>query len=201
MRHGMRLPGRDDGRGGKETGRASGDRDEFHGLVAGFEQHQGWFSERPATRFARVQEQPLLFVAMDSRFVRVRVDGDIERLLRGEDLPFGMGEEESRAVGGLVGHGRVGEQFADQTDAAQNADFVSFVIAEASDEGAGERAERPDGDRRHEIAREQDALARFPVEPFDGQPDMGDMVVGVRENADAHTSDLRSRRGQKNMGR
>jgi len=71
------------------------------------EQRDCGTAKGPATRFAWIDEQPIEFIALDARFVRMAENGDIPIVGLTPKLPLHVADNEAGAVRGRVAHRRL----------------------------------------------------------------------------------------------
>lgn len=119
---------------------------DFGRLCRRIEQHNRRPAKREAAGFARIDQQPILLVALDSRLMGVTKDGHIPIVRLTTQLPLHVANDEPRAIGGREADRRLGH-VANQRIARHQTDFVAFVIAKAADKLALQLPQRGHGKR------------------------------------------------------
>ena len=115
----------------------------------------------------------------------VSVDGDIEVLRITCQLTFHVCDHDSRVIFEPISSRGVAD-LANDSKAAEQPHAIPFIVSETAEQRTLQIAQRRDGERRHQIAREEDTLTLQIVEHRDDAADVVQMVMRIREDADFH---------------
>ena len=120
-------------------------------------------AERPAARFARIDEQPAVLVPNQAGAVRVRGNDDVGPVDQAAELFELVRNENSDSVGGLKSKRRLSQR-ADDSHASENSNLVPVIVPKASQHLATQLPQRRHDHRRNQVAGKNNEIAIRQIE-------------------------------------